>query len=194
MKGLLGTSTILITLMHLTFLCWWPPYRDWKRVKTSMCLFTTSQLMPGNLIWYVIDDTVSGFQPVCCSCCCFFCFCFCFFLNRMSIIWIDLCNESCVFIQPPVHPSCVAKTWMLDITCKLFDQIASYLPYLYYRHHWLLPFYTPFNWPWPCLLVRRSAQSKPLGSFFFFLHTFHVIRMKFNMVLKQFKLNIQVLF
>ena len=28
------------------------------------------------------------------------------------------------------------------------------------RHHWLLPFYVTFEWPWPWLRVKSSAQSK----------------------------------
>ena len=38
-----------------------------------------------------------------------------------------------------VHSSCVAKTWMLDITRKLFNQIVHTCHV--YRHYWLLSFH-----------------------------------------------------
>ena len=42
------------------------------------------------------------------------------------------------------------------------------------------------------LALPGQCKAKPLG--FIFSHTFHLIRMKFDLLLKQFKLNIQILF
>ena len=42
---------------------------------------------------------------------------------------MGLCNESCLFVRtadwPAIHPSCVANTWTLPITCKLFKHFVS---------------------------------------------------------------------
>ena len=97
-------------------------------------------------------------------------------------IQMDLFNESC----SSGRPYCVAKTLALDIARKLFNKIFFflYLTCIYCRHHWL----TPFHWPWPCLRVTRSTQSKPIG--FIFSHSVQLTRMKCDVVMKQFKLHI----
>ena len=51
-----------------------------------------------------------------------------------------------------------------------------------YRQHQPLPFYTT---PWPWLGVKRSRKARWLH----FPHSFQLIRMKFNVELKQFMLN-----
>ena len=78
---------------------------------------------------------------------------------------IDLCCESC------------SSGWMLDI---------AHLPCLYYRHHWHLPFYTfpDFDLAWGSQGQRRV---KPAGFIFSQSHSFHLTRMKFD-VMKQIKL------
>ena len=47
-----------------------------------------------------------------------------------------------------------------------------------------IPLLLTLNLPW----FTKSAQSKPIG--FIFSHTFHLMRMKFDMAMKQFKLSI----
>ena len=56
------------------------------------------------------------------------------------IIWIDLCNESCRLAG---RPSCMAKSWTMEITYKLRDHIFHTCHTK--SHHWLLPFYTAFT-------------------------------------------------
>ena len=61
-----------------------------------------------------------------------------------------------------------------------------------YRHHWLLPFCTTFT----DLDLARGSQCQrkatPLG--FILSHAFQLIKMKSNIVFRQFKLNILILF
>ena len=57
-----------------------------------------------------------------------------------------------------------------------------------YRHHWLLPCYTTFTdleFVWGS---QDEHKVKPIGILFW--HTFQLLRIKFDMVMKQFKLNI----
>ena len=78
----------------------------------------------------------------------------------------------------------MAKT--SNIILKLFSQLFFKTCHVY-RHHWLL-FCTTFS---DLVLVWESqdqCKAKPTG--FNFLHTFHLIRMKFDVVMKHFKLNI----
>ena len=60
--------------------------------------------------------------------------------------------------HPSIYPSYVVKTLTLDIMCRVFNQILSYLSCL-------LPPLTstilyPCHFRWPLLRVTRSAQSK----------------------------------
>ena len=57
------------------------------------------------------------------ACVCVCGFCCCRFLIHMSIIWICVVSRVC----PVGRPSCVAKTFTLDITHKLFKQISTIL-------------------------------------------------------------------
>ena len=99
-----------------------------------------------------------------------FFFFFFFFLPIMSNIWIIVVR--CV--NPAWQLSGMAKIWTLDVTYILFDRFLSYLP-----------FYGTFT---DLDLGSHGQQkAKPFG--FIFLHTFQLISMKFDMVLKQFKLN-----
>ena len=112
---------------------------------------------------------------------------FCLFLIHMSIVWIYV--MSCV--QPTRQPtgqpvSCTAKTLMLDIACKLFNQILSYLPCLKARlTSTILYCFTDLDVAWGS---QAQRNAKLLG--FIFSHTFHLIKMEFDVVMKQFKLNI----
>ena len=57
-----------------------------------------------------------------------------------------------------------------------------------YRHLRLLPFYTTFTDLDLAWGSRDPHKGKPIG-LGFFLHTFHLMKMKFDMAMKQFKLN-----
>ena len=107
---------------------------------------------------------------------------------------VDLCIELCLSGrlagQQAGWPSCVAKTLALDITHKLFNLFFPYLPYLYAPLTFTI--LDQFHWPWHYLGVTRSVQSKTYWCHF---HThFELITMKFDMMLKQLKLNIPTLF
>ena len=90
---------------------------------------------------------------------------------------IDLYNEP----GSGGQPSCMAKTLMLDITCKLFYRFLFQTRHA--RHHWLLSIPITFT----DLDFARTSQgqrkAKPLG--FIFSHTFELIRIDFDVVVKQ---------
>ena len=96
---------------------------------------------------------------------------------------MDLCNESCSASWPAVLRG---KNFKAGDYAQSVQRIFSYQPCL-----WALLTSTVLyccHWPWPYLGVTRSVQRKPIG--FIFSHTFHLIRMKFDVVMKQFKFNI----
>ena len=97
------------------------------------------------------------------------------FLICLRNIIMDLCNQSCLL-------SCMARTLMSDIrwTIKFFHTCHAY------RHHWLLPFYTLFSDLDPGCGSQGQRKAKPLG--FIFLHTIWLMKIRFEMMLKQFKL------
>ena len=64
--------------------------------------------------------------------------------------------------QPAGQLPYVAKSLTLDNTHKHFNLIRSYLPCLYYRHHWLILFYTTV------CDITRLAESKFVC--FIFMH------------------------
>ena len=108
------------------------------------------------------------------------------FLIYMSNIWIDVVSRVRPSIQPDGCPSYMAKHLMLDITYKLFNQVLSCLPCLQapltstiYCHFSVLD----LSWA-----SQGQRKAKPLG--FIFFYTFQFIRMKFDVDMKQFKLNI----
>ena len=96
--------------------------------------------------------------------------------------------QSIAFARPVDWPSSVAeeKTFTLDITSKLFNQMCSYLTCL----QTIVTSTILYNFQLPGLGrgSQGQRQSKPPG--FSFLHTLQLIRMKLDMALKQFKLNI----
>ena len=126
---------------------------------------------------------------------------------------MDLSSKLCSSICPNVCLSCMAENLALDTS--LFDpyeyhvdlcnvqKLKSWTLYanfsiiifyvcLAYKHHWLLPFCITFSdlelgW-------GSQGQRKAKPFFLIFVYTFPVIRMKFHMLLKQFMLNIPVLF
>ena len=89
----------------------------------------------------------------------------------------------------PTHrPSCVANTLTLDITRILFNQF--FVPAMLIgtmRFYYFIQFFTDFDLVWG---HNVSVQQ----NLFIFSHTFHLISMKFDVVMKQFKLNILTTF
>ena len=96
---------------------------------------------------------------------------------------MDLCNELCSSLRLAFHLSCIAKTLTLDITCKLSPNF-SYLQCL------LAPLTsTIWFYYWSCWGLQGQHKAKPFG-----VITFHLIRMKYDVIMKHFKLNILRLF
>ena len=104
---------------------------------------------------------------------------------HMSIIWIYVKGR----FRPAGHlvwPKLSAAYYTNFSTQFFFHTCRTY------RHNWLLPFYTTFTDLVLCLGVIWSVQSKT--SWLHFLTHFQLIRIKFGMECKQFKLNILILF
>ena len=95
-----------------------------------------------------------------------------------SILWIHVMSCVC----PASWPSCVAKTIMSDIIGKLFNQ--TFHTCHAYRNCWLLLLYTTFTDLDLAWGSQGQCKVKPIG--FILSHTFHLIRMKFDVAMKQF--------
>ena len=101
---------------------------------------------------------------------------------------MDLCNELCLSGWPAI--------WLAILHNKNFNighLYPNFLTYFFhtcrfYRHNIIdICYFMQF-----ALTVHGGHKVKPLG--FIFSHTFQLIRMKFSIVLKHFKLNIQYYF
>ena len=91
-----------------------------------------------------------------------------------------------VFVQPTSYSSCFAKTSWLIITHRLSAKFFH--THHAYWHHWLPPFYiSGLSLSWS----QNQCKTNSVG--FILSHTFHLMRMKFDMVLKQFRWNICIL-
>ena len=96
-------------------------------------------------------------------------------------LWLafSLASHSCS------HPICKARPLILDIMPDFFNRILCHTCDAY-KHCWLLPFYTIFT------DLNQGSQgkhkAKPVG--FIFPHTFHMIKMRYDLAMTQFKLNI----
>ena len=110
----------------------------------------------------------------------------CFFFIHMSIMWICVMSQACLSGRPAseLTGSLVWQKllcWMLHtyFSTTFFHTCHAY------RHHWLLPFYTTFtdlDFGWGS---QGWCKAKPQGFVFIF---------KFDLVLKQFRVNILTLF
>ena len=80
------------------------------------------------------------------------------------------------------------QCWTLcaNFSTKLFHTCHAY------RDHGLLPFYITFADLDPGWNSQGQQRAKPLV--FIFSHTFQMIKMKFDLLLKQFRLNVPILF
>ena len=95
--------------------------------------------------------------------------------------YIYLCNESCSVRRPAVLRG--KKLLTLDIALKFSNNLLFTCHA--YRHHWSTTLYH-FHWPW-LWLGLQSQRRKPIG--FIFSCICQLFRMKFDMLLKQLKLN-----
>ena len=89
-----------------------------------------------------------------------------------------------VFVLSNGCLSCMAKLLTLDITRKLFNQFS--IPAMLTGTIDVIMVYTTFTEIDPAWGSQGKRTSRPLD--FIFSHNFQLIRMKFNMVSKQFKL------
>ena len=78
---------------------------------------------------------------------------------------MDLCAEPRLSIRTAGRLSFRTKTLTLDIACKLFNQICSYLPCLQSSVTSTILYH--FHWHGPCLLVTKSVQIKTYWLCFF---------------------------
>ena len=93
---------------------------------------------------------------------------------------MDLCNESYSYVRP----SCVAKTLTLNITCQVSAMLIGTTDFYHF-----MPLSLTMTLPG---VHKVSAKQKSIC--FIFSHTFHLIKMKFDVVMTQFKTNILRLF
>ena len=100
----------------------------------------------------------------------------CVFLVHMSIMWIYV--MSCVW--PAILMLC--WTWHTNFVTIFFHTCRAY------RHHWLLPYYTTFTDHDLAWGSQDQHKAKPFG--FILAGTFHLISMKFDIVLKYSRLKI----
>ena len=107
----------------------------------------------------------------------------------MSMIWIYVMSRVCPSVLLSGWPGHLGWQklwgWTLQANCSLKFLHTCYA----YRHHWLQPFYTTFTDLYLAWVSQGQGKAKPLG--FIFLHTFNLIRMKFCVAMKRFKLNIE---
>ena len=85
----------------------------------------------------------------------------------------------------------MAKTLPLDITLQPNCSTKFICTCHAYRHHWLPPFHTTFtdlDLTWGS---QSQCEAKAIG--FIFSHTFYLIEIKFDVMMKQSKLNILTL-
>ena len=73
---------------------------------------------------------------------------------------------------------------------QTFQQELFHMGFVY-RHHWLLPFYTTFNDSDPGRGSDGQCKVKPVG--LILSHTFQLMRMRFDIMLMQFKVKILIL-
>ena len=100
------------------------------------------------------------------------------FLIHMSIIWLCVTSHVHTADQPTDQTFCMTKTLHSNFSTRCVHTCPAC------RHHWLLQCYITFT---DLDLVWESQgwhKVKCIG--FIFLHTFKLVIMKLNMVLKQF--------
>ena len=107
-------------------------YINFKRLPTCLAEHQTSKINKSLVCFSFLVFTCLCFSPT--PCCCFFVIFISCFVYVIPVIidpyeyHMDLCNESCSFGRSAIWLPYGAKTLMLNITSKLFNQIFSYLP------------------------------------------------------------------
>ena len=111
------------------------------------------------------------------------------FLIHMSNIWMYVLSHSCLSSWL-AEPSILAKTLTLDITCELLNVIfftpAMHIGSIDFNH--FVPLSLTLTFP-----GGHKVSGKQKHLVFIFMQSFQLIRMKFDIALKQFKLNILML-
>ena len=102
----------------------------------------------------------------------------------MSNIWIYVIV---VFVRWPYICLAWQKHWTIHaiFSTKLIHTCHAH------RHHLCITFHTTFNDLFVCLESQGQRKAKPVG--FILSHTSHLIRMKFDIILKQIRLSILIL-
>ena len=159
-------------------------YQVFAPVLCSFSFSTYAALFSGFCSFFSFLHLVPGCDAICQTYC------------KMCIVFIDpyeyhmdRCMLWVMFGQAASCPAVclyVAKTLALYITCKLFCQICYTCQAC--RRHWLLSIYTAFTNHDFARGTQGQRKAKPIG--YIFLHTFQLIRLKFDLVMKQLKLNI----
>ena len=80
---------------------------------------------------------------------------------------MDLCNESCLSFWQASQLPCRVKTFMLDITHKLFN-LVFHTCYAQW-HHWLLSFYITFIDLDHCWGLQGQLKAKPVRFIFYYV-------------------------
>ena len=100
---------------------------------------------------------------------------------------MDLYNDLCSSGRPTSQLA-VFNSSIFNIRHYMQAIQLSYTHHAH-RHHWLPTFYTAFTDLDLAWRSQGQRKAKPIG--LIFSHSFHLVRMKFGVVMKQFKLNIQ---
>ena len=117
---------------------------------------------------------------------------FCLFFVLFFKYHVDLCNESYSDRQPDLGPAALyGKNFIVGPYKMPTAQPIFFIPTMLISTI-DLTFLYHFYWPWPSLKVTRSAKSKTYWLDFHLY--FSSDRMKFDVVMTQFKLNILKLF
>ena len=127
--------------------------------------------------WYFGLIYILAYIPYCCTVSLIY-----FFFIQMSILWIYV---RVTFVRLPWQ-----KLWHWTLHAKCSTKFSHTCHV--HRHYWLTAFYTTFTDLDLAWESQGQPKAKPIG--FTFFHTFHLIRMKFGVVMKQLKLNILWLF
>ena len=98
---------------------------------------------------------------------------------------MDLCNESCSSVLPSIWRG---KHFNIGHYTQTFQSIFFHTCQAY-RQNWLLPFET-FSLTLTFAVGSQGQRNAKPTDLTFFLAHFHLIRMKFDVAMKRFKLNI----
>ena len=161
---------------------------------TLMCVHVSFLWLSAPALMCACDSICSLCIYVCMYACVCVCVCghacvrvrICVLACLHGLKHVDLCNQSCSFSWLAVLCELTSR-WTLraDLSTKFFRTCHAY------KHYELLPFYTTLRDLDIAGGHKVSTKSgKPVG--FILSHTFLLVRMKYNIVLKRFFLNILI--